>query len=47
LSKEKDVDILYDNKLYSVYFKDKDNNFMGTKYKNSDKEQEITTKAYD
>jgi len=39
--------IIYDNKLYSSYFKDMAWLFMGTKYSNSDKLQEITSKPYD
>lgn len=47
LSDEKGIKIVYDNKLYSSYFKDWDWQFMWTKYTNSDKELEIETKQYD
>lgn len=39
--------IIYDNKLYSWYFKDMAWLFMWTKYTNNDKKQEILTKEYD
>lgn len=39
--------IIYDNKLYSEYFKDENGQFMWTKYTNNDKKQEITEKLYD
>lgn len=47
LSEESWIKIVYDNKLYSSYYKDWNNNFMGTKYTNSDNDQEITHKKYD
>lgn len=47
LSTEDWVKIVYDNKLYSKYFKDKFWQFMWTKYSNSDKNLEIQTKDYD
>lgn len=47
LSDEPWIKIVYDNKLYSSYYKDQHWEIMGTKYNNNDKEQEISTKKYD